>query len=57
MARGANTEVMQRINWDVSAYKSRRVHLRVVDRNTGSWGHVTLDDFSCEGTFDKDELE
>lgn len=34
------------LNWksiDVSAYEGQKARLRVVDRATGGWGHVTLD--------------
>lgn len=51
-ARGENTEIMRRIDWDVAPLEGRRVRLRLVDRNTGGWGHVTFDDFSCSATLD-----
>lgn len=40
---------MHRITWDTTDFKGRNVRLRIVDSNTGGWGHVTFDDFSCEG--------
>jgi hypothetical protein len=40
--------------WDVSLYRSRRLRLRVVDRHTGGWGHLTFDDFSADGTLVRD---
>jgi len=51
-ARGAGGEAMRRVNWDVGRYRGRKLLLRVVDRNTGGWGHVTFDDFSTEGELD-----
>lgn len=48
-ARGKNAEIMMRVQWDVGPYRGRRVKLRVVDRETKGWGHVTFDDFSCQG--------
>ena len=43
VARGKDqTEVMQRVRWDASAVVGQKVFLRVVDRETGGWGHVTL---------------
>ena len=48
-ARGLNSEAMQRIHWDVSQYKGRPLRMRIVDRHTGGWGHVTFDDFSAQG--------
>ena len=40
---------MLRVNWDVGGYKGRKLLVRIVDRHTGGWGHVTFDDFSTEG--------
>lgn len=56
-AGGKNDETMVRIQWDVSGYKGRKVSLRVVDRNRGSWGHITLDDVRAEGTLDQKATE
>ncbi|MFG0333828.1 MAG: sulfatase [Maioricimonas sp. JB049] len=46
---GRNGPALQRVDWDVSAHQGKRLRLRIVDRSTGGWGHVTFDDFSCEG--------
>jgi hypothetical protein len=51
-AQGANTEVMQRITWDAKDLVGKPVFVRVTDRNTGGWGHITLDDFSASGRID-----
>ena len=51
-ARGKNDETLQRVRWDVGKLAGQRVFLRVVDRNTGGWGHVTFDDFTAEGEID-----
>lgn len=48
-ARGGNGPVMKRIDWDVSDYQGQTLKLRIVDRSRWSWGHVTFDDFSCDG--------
>jgi len=48
-AGGQNGPQMHRVVWDVSPYKNRKVILRVVDRHTGAWGHLTIDDFSAAG--------
>jgi arylsulfatase A-like enzyme len=47
--RGTNGPALKRINWDVKKYKGETLVLRIVDRSRGGWGHVTFDDFSCEG--------
>ncbi len=50
MAGGPRGPQMQRTIWDVRELKGKTVFLRIVDQNTGSWGHLTFDDFSVEGT-------
>jgi len=49
-ASGSNGRAMRRVVWDVAAHKGKTLRLRLVDRSTGGWGHVTFDDFSTEGT-------
>jgi hypothetical protein len=44
-ARGDNDEHMRRHIWDVREFVGQAVYLRLVDRETGGWGHVTFDDF------------
>ena len=48
-ARGARSHKMQPASWDLSAYVGKALFIRVVDRSTGGWGHVTADDFRFEG--------
>jgi hypothetical protein len=43
-ARGNNEQTMYRRLWDTREFVGQQVKLRVVDRETGGWGHVTLDD-------------
>ncbi len=45
LARGNNDETMLRHIWDVSEFLGRKVYLKVVDEETGGWGHITFDDF------------
>jgi hypothetical protein len=40
---------MRRVIWNVRPFNGRQVFLRIVDQQTGSWGHLTFDDFSTEG--------
>ncbi|MGQ9731403.1 MAG: GH116 family glycosyl-hydrolase [Candidatus Zipacnadales bacterium] len=51
-ASGANREEMQRVEWDVRDLVGSQVFVKIVDHNTGSWGHVTLDDFRAQGEID-----
>lgn len=44
-ARGDNSQTMRRHMWEVSEFVGRRVFLRLVDKETGGWGHITCDDF------------
>lgn len=48
-AGGARDHRMRRIEWDVSKWKGRTVRFEVVDRVTGGWGHLNVDDFSVGG--------
>lgn len=58
LARGkADTEVMQRVRWEAPQLVGQKVFLRVVDRETGGWGHVTLDDFTAQGRIDAEETK
>ena len=52
-ATGVRSKTMRRTRWDVSKLKGRKLFLRVVDRNSGGFGHVTFDDFSTEGEIDE----
>lgn len=47
-AGGPRGPQMKRTTWDVSPYQGNTVYLRVVDQNTGGWGHLTFDDFSID---------
>ncbi len=51
-ARGKNSEVMERVQWNLPQCIAKPVFLRVFDGNAGSWGHVTLDDVTASGHID-----
>jgi len=51
-AQGTNAESMRRIKWDAKDLVGKPVFVRVADRNTGGWGHITFDDFSASGRID-----
>ena len=51
-AQGKGSQTMQSVEWNVREAVGRRVVVRVVDANTGGWGHVTLDEFKAEGRVD-----
>ncbi len=48
-AVGENGERMRVVTWNVPQAVGKDVYFRVVDGATGSWGHVTVDDVTCEG--------
>ena len=48
-AGGSGGPQMKRVVWDVESWIGQTVSLRVVDRKTASWGHLTFDDFSTSG--------
>ncbi len=53
-ARGKNTVLMQQVDWHIPDAVGKPVFLRIVDENSGGWGHITFDDFSAEGIIDKE---
>lgn len=52
-AGGTNSPVLRRVEWDVSRHAGTRVVVRLVDRKTAGWAHLTFDDFSTEGEVDQ----
>lgn len=40
-----NSELMYRENFPLAAVKGKIARLRIVDRGTGNWGHINVDDF------------
>jgi hypothetical protein len=48
MARGQDNESMERVVWDVSAYRGQKARIRVVDEDPAGWGHINFDDIIFE---------
>jgi hypothetical protein len=44
-ATGNDSERLEKVEWEVSAYRDREAKFRLVDEATGSWGHLNADDF------------
>ena len=42
---GANSEVLDWANWNVSEFKGRQAQIRIVDNNRFGWGHILADEF------------
>ena len=47
-ARGINDQVMQEAKWDLAPYAGKQMFIKVVDKSTGGWGHITVDDFQFD---------
>ena len=45
--RGRNTERMTEREWDVSKYPGRLLQIRIVDHETGPWGHINVGRIRC----------
>ncbi len=52
-ARGQNSESLHETVWDTSKLKGKAFVLQVVDRETGGWAHIRMDDFRAEGRIDE----
>ncbi len=48
IARGQNRERMREVVWDVSALRGKTLSIRIVDRETGGWGHINVARIRCE---------
>ena len=49
-ARGIDSQVMQRVTWSLEPYVGQTLHIKLVDRATGPWGHLAVDDFRFDGS-------
>lgn len=45
-ATGTNSEAYTRVFWDASAHVGTTCYIKIVDNNTGGWGHINVDDFN-----------
>lgn len=43
-ATGANSNLLQAVAFDVVPFRGKEAQIEVVDRETGPWGHVCIDD-------------
>lgn len=42
VARGKQSERMEEVTWDLTPYRGKHLRLRIVDRETGGWGHINV---------------
>lgn len=47
-ATGSNSEQYTRVSWDASVYGGDYVYVKIVDKATGDWGHINLDDLNVQ---------
>jgi sucrose-6-phosphate hydrolase SacC (GH32 family) len=47
---GANSETMDWRSWNVDAYQGKTAQIQVVDKNTGGWGHILVDQIVFSAT-------
>jgi uncharacterized protein (DUF608 family) len=40
---GKNREQLEPASWDVAEFKGRQAIIEIVDRNSGGWGHINVD--------------
>lgn len=46
--RGHDSEIMDKRTWDVSKLKGQTLQIRIVDQETGGWGHINVGDIRTE---------
>ena len=39
---------MQRARWDLSPHAGQKLFIKIVDKATGGWGHITADNFQFD---------
>src|SRR5262249_49900060 len=44
-ASGYNSEILRPVVADLRAHQGKEIFIRLVDRETGGWGHINFDDF------------
>jgi hypothetical protein len=45
---GKCTETMERVRFNVGSYMGRLAQIRLIDKNSGGWGHINFDDVRFE---------
>ena len=47
-ARGVNDQLMQKARWDLTPYAGAGMFIKIVDKLTTGWGHITVDNFQFD---------
>ncbi|MCM3575593.1 GH32 C-terminal domain-containing protein [Mesobacillus subterraneus] len=45
-----DSEAYSRVKWDASNHLGEELYIKVVDKATGGWGHINVDDFNVKNT-------
>jgi hypothetical protein len=53
-AQGKNTQKLDEIVWNTTDLLGKPFVLQVVDKETGSWAHIRMDNFRADGKIDAD---
>ena len=56
-ATGDNDEILRWSGWNVSQWLGQKAQIEIVDQNTGSWGHIDVDQITFSDTLMNDHLE
>ncbi|MDR2171679.1 MAG: hypothetical protein LBP59_16165 [Planctomycetaceae bacterium] len=51
-AQGTNSQKLDEIIWNVADLKNKPFVLQVVDKETGAWAHIRMDNFQTNGKID-----
>ena len=46
--QGNNSQIMQKVEWDLAPYAGKKMFLKVVDQSKTGWGHITVDNIQFE---------
>lgn len=47
-ARGVNDQLMQKAGWNLAPYAGAGMFIKIVDKSTTGWGHITVDNFQFD---------
>lgn len=45
-ATGNSDETLKDISWDVKSLKGQKAYIEIIDNETGSWGHINVDEIA-----------
>lgn len=56
-SRGKNSVNLSTITWNLSDYIGQKIYLRLVDNETGDWGHTMIDHLQISATVNQEASE